>query len=88
MGSGPCRRKAYDYAERVCGRFATVLLQQRQARGLSRYALEQTSGVSRVMIGRIETGASIPTFYVGAQLARALEIPLAQLVCLAEEPDR
>ncbi len=43
-----------DYAERLCGRLPRMLQEEREAAGMSKYALGKTSGVSREMIGCIE----------------------------------
>ena len=44
---------SYDYAERLCRRLPRRLQEQRENAGLSRYALEKRTGVSRDMIGDI-----------------------------------
>ena len=48
------KRRAYDYAERIRARLPGRLQTARVAAGLSRYGLEQRSGISREMIGKIE----------------------------------
>ena len=55
---------SYDYAERLCRR----LQEERENVGMSRYALEKRSGVSRDIIGDIEHGDSIPTLHLAGQL--------------------
>ena len=71
-------------AVRVCGRFPGRLLEVREARGLSRYALARTAGISREMVGRIEAGESIPTLFVLVKLARAMGVSLVELLGVLE----
>ena len=51
---------SYDYAQRICSKLPRRLQEERENAGLSRYALEKRTGVSRDMIGDIEHGDSIP----------------------------
>lgn len=71
---------AHGYAERIRDRLPRALRELRQSRGLSMYALEKKSGVSREMIRCIEEGAAIPTFHVGARLAHGVGLKLTTLV--------
>ena len=52
---------AYNYAGRICARLPRTLQEECETVGVSRYALEKRTGVSRDMIGDIEHGDSIPT---------------------------
>ena len=80
MPSAPDNHDAYDYAERIRERLPRALRELRQARGLTMYALEKKSGVSREMIRCIEEGATIPTLHVGAKLAHGVGLRLTTLV--------
>jgi transcriptional regulator with XRE-family HTH domain len=80
MPSAPDNHDAHDYAERIRERLPGVLRELRQARGLTMYALEKKSGVSRGMIRCIGEGATIPTFHVGAKLAHGAGLRLTTLV--------
>lgn len=58
----------------------------RTRRGHSLERLARQSGVSRAMLGQIETGKSVPTISVLWKVASALDVPFAQL--LESEPSR
>lgn len=53
-------------------------LRRRQGHSLERLA--QLSGVSRAMLGQIETGKSVPTINLLWKVANALAVPLARLI--------
>jgi len=78
-------RQTYDYAAGVCGRLPRRLQSEREARGLSKYALGRDSGVSREMIARIEGGRSVPTLFVAARLAHGMGMTLEELVGMLED---
>ena len=44
---------AYNYAGRICARLPRTLQEECETVGVSRYALEKRTGVSRDMIGDI-----------------------------------
>ena len=52
----------------------------RTRRGHSLERLARQSGVSRAMLGQIETGKSVPTIRVLWKIANALDVPFAQLL--------
>ena len=52
----------------------------RGRRGLSLDALARASGVSRAMLGQIETGRSVPTINVVWKIASAFNVPFATLI--------
>ncbi|WP_316233690.1 helix-turn-helix domain-containing protein [Bradyrhizobium sp. SZCCHNPS2010] len=52
----------------------------RTRRGHSLERLARQSGVSRAMLGQIETGKSVPTISVLWKVASALDVPFAQLL--------
>ncbi|MEQ1851092.1 MAG: helix-turn-helix transcriptional regulator [Chthoniobacteraceae bacterium] len=76
---------AYNYADRLCGRLPRALQQEREGEGVSRYALEKKSAVSRDMIGDIENGDSIPTLHLAARLAFGLRMKAWELVRRLED---
>ena len=59
---------------------ATHLRRIRRERGLSLEALAKLSGVSRAMLGQIETGKSILTITLIWKVAQALGIPATELI--------
>lgn len=58
----------------------------RKARGLSLERLAELSGVSRAMLGQIETAKSVPTVSLLWRVADALGVPVATLVATDREP--
>jgi transcriptional regulator with XRE-family HTH domain len=76
---------SYDYAERLCGRLARAVQEEREAAGMSRYALEKKCGVSREMTGCIESGDSIPTLHLGARLAYGMGMRLREFLRRLED---
>jgi len=62
------------------------LRRQRIRRGLSLERLAKVSGVSRSMLGQIETGQSVPTIKTVWRIATALNLPFASLLVDAQRP--
>jgi transcriptional regulator with XRE-family HTH domain len=58
----------------------SILQRLREDRGLSREALAQLSGITRMGIYYIETGRRQPTVHTLRKLAKALQVPLAELL--------
>ena len=52
----------------------------REAKGWTQTRLARESGVSQTYISELEAGKSIPTIVIAQKLARALGVPLADLV--------
>lgn len=75
-------RETHEYAERVYQRLAKRLRAEREARGMSKYALAQAAGMSRDMLGCIEAGKSCPTVVVLAKVAMVFRTPLPLLVAV------
>ncbi|MEK0451408.1 MAG: Helix-turn-helix domain [Verrucomicrobiota bacterium] len=67
-------RDSFEAAVNGCRRFARRFQQVRERAGMSIYALEMASGVSRVMIDRIERGDSHPTMFLLFRLAFAMKV--------------
>ncbi|MDX2307382.1 MAG: helix-turn-helix transcriptional regulator [Hyphomicrobium sp.] len=86
----PARQRAArgksDVASDVAIAVAKNLREARRLRGHSLDALAQISGVSRAMLGQIETGKSIPTVALIWRVADALGIPVADLVSRSNDP--
>lgn len=61
MASSPDNHDAHDYAERIRERFPRRLQDLQERCGPSTYALARKAGVSRNMVGSIESGESITT---------------------------
>lgn len=72
--------KKADTAARVAEIVGSSLRDIRRRQGHSLDTLAAASGVSRAMLGQIETGKSVPTITVLWKIATALDVPLAQLI--------
>ena len=70
--------EAHDYAEQFRAKLPRHLQELREGCGLSKYALEQQSGVSREMIGKIERGLANPTFCLTMQLTYVFGLTLVE----------
>ena len=56
------------------------LKKRRKAKKLSQYALARAAGVSREYIRQLEAGASDPTVGMLQRLAKALGVPVTELL--------
>jgi transcriptional regulator with XRE-family HTH domain len=72
--------KKADTAAHVSQVVGSNLREIRRSQGHSLDTLAAASGVSRAMLGQIETGKSIPTITVLWKVAAALGVPVAQLI--------
>jgi transcriptional regulator with XRE-family HTH domain len=61
-------------------RVAARVVALRQARGLSQEALAQKTGLNRVTLARLERAMHPPNLETLERIARALRVPLADLV--------
>ena len=71
--------------ESISTAFARAIRRERIAKGLSQEALAHRAGLHRTYVGLIERGLRNPTIEVGHALARALAIPLSDLIREAEK---
>ncbi len=74
------KSKTADTAARVAQVVGSSLREIRRSQGHSLDTLAAASGVSRAMLGQIETGKSVPTITVLWKVAAALGVPVAQLI--------
>lgn len=81
----PEKRKQPDLAARVSQVVGANLREVRRAQGYSLDTLAAASGVSRAMLGQIETGKSVPTITVLWKVATALGVPVAQFITDSDE---
>ncbi len=72
--------KKADTAAHVAHVVGSSLREIRRSQGHSLDTLAAASGVSRAMLGQIETGKSVPTITVLWKVAAALGVPVAQLI--------
>lgn len=68
--------------------FATVVMQYREAKGLSRAALASKAGLHQTYIGLLERGKRSPNLDTAQAIARSLGCSLAQLILKAEARQR
>jgi transcriptional regulator with XRE-family HTH domain len=61
-------------------RVAERVVELRQARGLSQEALARKTGLNRVTLARLERAMHPPNLETLERIARALRVPLADLV--------
>jgi XRE family transcriptional regulator, regulator of sulfur utilization len=59
---------------------AMKLKRARKAKGLSQYALAKAAGISREYLRTLEAGGSDPTVGMLTRLAKALAVPLTELL--------
>jgi transcriptional regulator with XRE-family HTH domain len=64
----------------LCIRIIRLLREERERRGLSKYAVEQRTGVSQQMVGYVERGLRNPSLEVVLRMAAALEVDLGDLI--------
>ncbi|MFB9948465.1 helix-turn-helix domain-containing protein [Rhizobium puerariae] len=69
-----------DGADEITTRTGQNLRRLRTRRGYSLDRLAKIAGVSRAMLGQIETGKSSPTLSILSKIAAALDIPCAALI--------
>jgi transcriptional regulator with XRE-family HTH domain len=74
-----------DQSRRLCAEIARVLLEQREACGLSQTRLAELSGLTRQMISYIEQSKRIPTVDTLAKLAQPLGMSPSAILCKAEQ---
>jgi len=60
--------------------------QLRQQKGLSQGDIEETTGLLRCYISRVEHGHTVPSLETLERFAAALDVPLYQLFYRGEEP--
>lgn len=69
----------------IIDKFATVLRELRQERGLSQEELGFEAGLHRTYISQLELGRKNPTLKTLYMLSCALDVSLTELVCQIEK---
>jgi transcriptional regulator with XRE-family HTH domain len=64
------------------------LKQFRESKGLTQSEMEERTGLLRGYISRVENGHTIPTLDTLERFARALDVPLYQVLYEGEKPPR
>lgn len=80
----PVGEVSLESTEELCHLVGGNLRRLRTRRGLSLERLAGLSGVSRAMLGQIETAKSVPSIGVLWKVATALQVPFATLMAAAE----
>ncbi len=71
-----------DFGER----FGSVVRQLREQRGWSQERLAGRAELNRSYMGEIERATAMPSLATAAKLARALDVPLSELISRCEAP--
>jgi transcriptional regulator with XRE-family HTH domain len=64
----------------VCVEIVRLLREERERRGISKYALAETSGLSEQTIGYVERGLRNPSLETVVRIAAGLEIDLGDFI--------
>lgn len=68
----------------VCAEVAKLLKEERERQGMSKVLASERTGLSRAMIGYVESQVRMPTLQTLLRMADALEISLADTIREAE----
>ena len=68
-----------------CQQIIRLLKEERERRGLSKYAVAQTSGLSQQAIGYMEEGQRIPSLETVLRVAKALGVDFAKIITQARK---
>lgn len=63
-----------------CERIILLLKEERERRGLSKYAVAQQSGLSQQAIGYMENGSRYPSLETVLRIAKAMDVDLAKII--------
>ena len=66
-------------------RFGRAVRRLREARGWSQEELAAQAALNRSYLGEIERAAVMPSLATAAKLARALDVPLSDLIARCEQ---
>ncbi len=83
---GPGRPKGAITSDPVVGQaFGSSVRAARRQRGLAQEELALKAGVERSHMGKIERGEHLPTVVLALKIAKALGVPLSDLIRQTEE---
>jgi transcriptional regulator with XRE-family HTH domain len=68
-----------------CEKIIQLLKEERERRGLSKYAVAQQSGLSQQAIGYMEKGHRIPSLETVLRIAKAMNVDLAVIIQRAQK---
>ncbi len=72
----------------ISRRFGIVVRELRESRGWSQERLAGRAELNRSYMGEIERATAMPSLATAAKLARALDVPLSQLISHCERPEQ
>lgn len=72
----------------ISRRFGSVVRGLRESRGWSQERLAGRAELNRSYMGEIERATAMPSLATAAKLARALDVPLSQLISHCERPEQ
>lgn len=72
----------------VCAQIIRLLHEERERKGLSKYALAERSGLSEQMIGYVERGLRLPSLETVVRMAAGLDVDLGKIVTKANKAVR
>ena len=64
----------------LCAKVVRLLREERERRGLSKYAVAARSGLSQQMIGYVEKGLRCPSLETAMRMAAAIGIDLEDVI--------
>ena len=64
----------------ICVQIVRLLQEERERRGLSKYAVALRSGLSEQMIGYVERGLRQPSLETTVRLAAGIEVDLGKII--------
>jgi transcriptional regulator with XRE-family HTH domain len=67
-------------ASALCAHVVRLLKEEREQRGLSKYAISQRSGISQPMVGYVERGLRNPTLETLLRMADAVGVELEDVL--------
>lgn len=71
---------AESKAHALCSEALRLLREERERRGLSKYAVAGRSGLSQQMVGYVERGTRNPTLETAVRMADAIGVDLADIL--------
>lgn len=68
-----------------CRKIIQLLKEERERRGLSKYAVSQQSGLSQQAVGYMEKGHRIPSLETVLRIANAMDVDLSEIIKRAQK---
>ncbi len=78
------RKKEKEWSA-ICSEVARILKKERESRGFSKSIMAERTGLSRAMIGYVESEARNPTLQTLLRMADALEVDLTDVIEQAQK---